>query len=113
MILCAAVRGPELVKHGGQWRYGEERDREVMGMKVRLIFQVARSKGVKRLVLGALGCGAYGNPPEEVAGIFRRVLVGGRRRERVGGWFEEIVFAIFDEGDNLRVFREVFADVLE
>jgi len=97
----------------GQRVYEVENDREVMTMKVRLLLQVARERGVKRLVLGALGCGAYENPPEEVAGIFRKVILGSKRRKGVGEFFEEIVFAIFDDGENLRVFREVFADVLE
>jgi uncharacterized protein (TIGR02452 family) len=113
VISCAALKGPDVVKtEEGKRVYEVESDREVMTMKVRLILQVAREKGVRRLVLGALGCGAYRNPPEEVAKIFRKVILGDKRRKGVEG-FEEIVFAIFDDGENLRVFREVFADVLE
>ena len=90
--------------------YESGADKEMMVLKVRLILRVAKEKGVTHLVLGALGCGAYHNPPEEVAKIFRREILGGRGREGVTG-IEEIVFAIFDEGENLRVFREVFEDV--
>jgi len=63
-------------------------------------------------VLGALGCGAFGNPSEEVARTFRKIILGGREEGRrvgavEGGALEEVVFAIFDEGVNLRVFQEV------
>jgi uncharacterized protein (TIGR02452 family) len=110
IISCAALRNPDCVKTQGKWVYESGADKEMMVLKVRLILQVAKEKGVTHLVLGALGCGAYHNPPEEVAKIFRREILGGRGREGVTG-IEEIVFAIFDEGENLRVFREVFEDV--
>jgi hypothetical protein len=54
-----------------------------------------------------LGCGAYRNPPGEVAGLFKKAILGARKRAGVEG-IEEIVFAIFDDGENLRVFREAF-----
>lgn len=81
IISCAALRNPDLVKvetgeREGQWVYEDGRDREMMVLKVRHILRVAREKGVTHLVLGALGCGAYHNPPEEVARIFRREILG-------------------------------------
>jgi uncharacterized protein (TIGR02452 family) len=110
VISVAAIKSPELVKGPqGKWVYDVEQDKEDMVMKIRLIFQVARLKGVKKLVLGALGCGAYRNPPEEVAKIFKRVIFGDRKREGIAG-IEEAVFAIFDDGENLRAFREVFKE---
>jgi len=75
IISCAALRFPE-VEDG---RYAVEADREVMVMKVRLIIRAASMKGCKRIVLGALGCGAYSNPIREVAEIFRRVIYGSSR----------------------------------
>ena len=93
-----------------RWEFEDGRDKEATVLKVRHILQVAKEKGVTHLVLGALGCGAYHNPPEQVARIFRREILGGRGRKGVEG-IEEICFAIFDEGTNLRVFRETFKDV--
>jgi len=110
VISVAAIKFPEVVKGAeGKWVYDFQQDREDMVMKVRLIFQVAKQKGVRRLVLGALGCGAYRNPPEEVAKIFKKVIFGDRKRGPVEG-IEEVVFAIFDDGENLRTFREVFKE---
>jgi hypothetical protein len=93
------------------YEYAEESSREAMALKVRLILQIAKEKHITHLILGALGCGAYRNPPAEVAKVFRRVICGDRRHAGVTG-IEEILFAIFDDGENLRVFRDVFRDVL-
>lgn len=110
VISCAALKGPDIdVDAHGMKTYSRERDRETMTLKVRLILQIAREMGITHLVLGALGCGAYGNPPEEVARIFKKVICGGSRRLGFAEGIEEIVFAIFDDGENLRVFREVFS----
>ncbi|PVH80360.1 hypothetical protein DL98DRAFT_459721 [Cadophora sp. DSE1049] len=112
VISCAALKGPEVEKgENGKIVYSEERDREVMTEKIRLIFQIANEKGITHLILGALGCGAYHNPPEEVAKIFKKVILGGRRKEGVTG-IEEVTFAIFDEGENLRSFKKIFGDVM-
>ncbi|OBT92194.1 hypothetical protein VE01_10007 [Pseudogymnoascus verrucosus] len=109
VISCAALKGPDVeVDAQGRKIYAREKDRETMTLKVRLILQIAREMGITRLVLGALGCGAYGNPPEEVAKIFKKVICGDSRRYGYAEGIEEIVFAIFDDGENLRVFKEVF-----
>lgn len=129
VISCAALRFPETVIRGeraeedggpgaarGGMVYQNEGQREAMRCRVQTIVQAAVQNGVFHLVLGALGCGAYGNPPEEVAQIFKKVLCGDRKRPGVTveeSGIEEIVFAIFDEGENLRTFGEVFKDVSE
>jgi uncharacterized protein (TIGR02452 family) len=82
--------------------------------KIRLIFQIANEKGITHLVLGALGCGQFCNPPEQVAMIFRRVILGGCGSFGVTG-LQQITFAIFEDGphgQNLRNFETVFADVM-
>jgi uncharacterized protein (TIGR02452 family) len=58
------------------------------------------------LVLGALGCGAFRNPPEEVAICWLEVL---QEEEFGGGWWDTIWFAIYDtrnEG-NFEVFEKI------
>ncbi|KAL2070382.1 hypothetical protein VTL71DRAFT_13408 [Oculimacula yallundae] len=112
VISCAALKQPDVEKgKDGKMIYSEEKDKEVMMEKIRLILQVAKEKGITHLILGALGCGAYKNPPEEVATMFRKALLGGRRTEGITG-IEEVTFAIFDEGPNLTAFKEVFEDVV-
>ncbi|KFY10472.1 hypothetical protein V491_07632 [Pseudogymnoascus sp. VKM F-3775] len=109
VISCAALKGPNLdVNAEGKKVYARERDVETMTLKIRLILQIARETGITHLVLGALGCGAYGNPPEEVAKIFKKAICGDSRKHGYAEGIEEVVFAIFDDGENLRVFKDMF-----
>lgn len=116
VISSAALRFPE-VEAG---RYEKAGDRELMWEKMRGVMRVAVQGGVSKIVLGAWGCGAYGNPVEEVADGWRRVLVasagkGGRGGKEEWDGVEEVVFAISTkqaEGKNqLEVFRKVFEGV--
>ena len=72
--------------------------------KMRLCLRMAASRGHTLLVLGAIGCGAFRNPPEEVAECWGEVL---GEREFAWGWFREVWFAVFDQrGEgNFRIFR--------
>lgn len=53
------------------------------------ILAVAASHGHRRLVLGAWGCGVFGNDPPTVADAFAVAL-------RQSPWFDEVVFAVLD-----------------
>jgi uncharacterized protein (TIGR02452 family) len=67
---------------------------------------MAAQKNHGLLVLGALGCGAFANPKEEVAYCWLEVL---REQEFQGGWWEEIWFAVLDtrQEGNFEVFERV------
>lgn len=93
-----------------------DRDRELVTRKMKAVLRMAQSKGSETLILGAWGCGAYGNPVKEVAKIWRKVIVGSNRdRRRNAGerWegIKEIIFAIPDR-TMLREFERCFSDVL-
>jgi len=77
-------------------------DRDVTKDIVKLVLRVAAKRGQKRLVLGALGCGAFGNPPGEVAAVFREVF---EEKEFRGRWME-IVFAILPYKNNVEAFSK-------
>jgi uncharacterized protein (TIGR02452 family) len=66
------------------------------------ILSVAASHGDRRLVLGAWGCGVFGNDPAVVADAFAAAL------RRVGG-FELVVFAVLDRAPGTPTLR-AFAD---
>lgn len=53
------------------------------------VLDVAAAHGSHRLVLGAWGCGVFGNDPAEVASAFAHALA-------VRPWFEHVTFAILD-----------------
>ena len=65
-----------------------------------------REKEVKHVVLSAFGCGAFQNPPEEIAALYREVI------SEMHQLFLVIAFAIFAPGygpnDNFQVFQKAF-----
>lgn len=68
-------------------------DRELTKDKMRLCLRIAANQGHTMVVLGALGCGAFKNPPREVVACWSEVL---SESEFEGGWFAEIWFAVLD-----------------
>jgi len=77
-------------------------------VKARLILRCAALKGHDAVVMGALGCGAWRNPPQHVAEVFSGVLSEPEFRGR----FAKIVFAILkpvnDITDNFEAFSRLF-----
>ena len=76
--------------------------------KIRTIYRIGLMHGHDSLVLGAFGCGAFHNPPREMAQLFKEVLEEDEFKDR----FRLITFAIFsdhnDFGGNLGAFKQVF-----
>lgn len=77
----------------------DEVERE-MRARVTRSLAVASAHGHTHLVLGAWGCGVFGNDPAVVADAYRRELDGD-----YAGVFEEIVFAVLDLSDERRTIR--------
>ncbi|MCX4471421.1 TIGR02452 family protein [Micromonospora sp. NBC_01655] len=61
----------------------------VLTRRAMRILQVAATNGHRRLVLGAWGCGVFGNDPVTVASAFATAL-------HHSPWFDTVVFAILD-----------------
>ncbi|OJJ35398.1 hypothetical protein ASPWEDRAFT_40593 [Aspergillus wentii DTO 134E9] len=103
VLSMAALRRP-LVTGGG--KYANASDVEIVKNKIRQILRVLAENKISHCVLGALGCGAFRNPPAEVARIYKEVLDEDEWR----GVFEEIVFAVLDtRGElNYKIFQAVF-----
>ena len=79
---------------------------ETMTRRIRILLAVAAHHGHRNLVLGAWGCGAFGNRPDDVSACFRQVLV----EEHFGRLFDHVCFAIYgpEDGQNLRAFQTTF-----
>ena len=79
----------------------------VFERRIRMILELARRKGHRNLVLGAWGCGAFGNSPSLVAACFRKALADGRW----AGDFDFVGFAIpYRRNDrNFRAFESCFS----
>ena len=98
MIAVAGIRKPRL-EHG---LYSED-DRHLVNLKIESIFKIAINHGYDSLVLGALGCGVFQNPPEEVASIFKVMLNTYKKH------FKKIVFAVLSvqSSENIRTFERI------
>ena len=89
MIAVAGIDMPELVRVGDELRIAPA----LVGTaenKIRTVLRIACRHGQRALVLGALGCGAFRNPPAHIAELFRKVL----SESEFGGAFGRICFAV-------------------
>ncbi|MGN1037865.1 MAG: TIGR02452 family protein [Mailhella sp.] len=59
------------------------------------MIRTAIEEGYTRLVLGAWGCGSFGNDPELVAKLFHQALMD-PNGSCLGDFFTEIIMAVFD-----------------
>lgn len=66
--------------------------------KIRTIFRIGLKHGHDSLVLGALGCGAFCNPPQHIARLFHEVLY----ENEFANKFKHIVFAILEDHNSHR-----------
>jgi uncharacterized protein (TIGR02452 family) len=73
-------------------------ERKQMVYTVRSLLLAASQQRQHVLVLGALGCGAFNNPPADVASVFREVL----SERRFSKAFSRVVFAILDDHNTGR-----------
>jgi uncharacterized protein (TIGR02452 family) len=74
------------------------------------VLAIARRHGHRRLVLGAWGCGVFGNDPSTVAGAFAGLLTAGGP---FADAFDHVVFAIMDNDPiPAAAFRMAFAPAI-
>ena len=79
----------------------EERNATALKERIRFILNMAEREGVKTLILGAFGCGAFSQDPHAVSEEFMTLLRSGKYG------FEKVVFAIPNQrSENYRVFRD-------
>jgi uncharacterized protein (TIGR02452 family) len=96
-ITCAAPYAPAI---------GQPEAGDLLQRRIHRVLAIARAYGYSALVLGAWGCGAFGNDAHRTAIDFRHAL-----ENEFSGVFFDIVFAITDwslERRFLGPFREVF-----
>lgn len=103
VMSMAAIRRPYLTKKNTY----HEQDRALMRDKIRMVLQTAHYHGLDTLVLGAWGCGAFYNPPTDVALLFKELLVDGEFR----GVFRHVSFAVLEPRGSTPVLGNAFRDV--
>ena len=103
VITCAA---PQFRKPLSMGENPEARSRlyDVHLIRGKRIIESAVKNGVKILILGAFGCGAFNNDPEIVAKAYRTLMISYAHH------FDEVKFAVYctDAAEhNYRVFKEI------
>ena len=84
-----------------------EKLKELNYHKIKAIIECAVENNIDILILGALGCGAFDNPPNLVSAMFKKVLID----EEYYKYFIKVHFAIFTmphETKNLNAFQKTF-----
>jgi len=85
---------------------------KTMVQRIKTILNIFEVNGCTDLVLGAFGCGVFGNDPEFVSAVFHQVI-----REDYEGVFQSVTFAIWTppkchnpmEDPNYSAFRNEFS----
>lgn len=95
------------IASGGGLRPGSSEWDETVRTRIRAVLHAVREERCECLVLGAFGCGAFGNPPQLVAAKFAEALSSPEFR----GAFGTVVFAILgataSDTGNLASFHDM------
>lgn len=100
VITCAAPNKSAARRYG---KVSVQENTDVLKSRIRFVLDIAADNHIDTLILGAFGCGVFGQDAGEVAGIFKECLQNGY------GCFNKVVFAIpGDHTNNLDAFKKVF-----
>lgn len=100
-IACAGIHNPKIDWFGSYKMFSNNEDYLLTREKIYAIFKTACLYGHDSLVLGALGCGAFHNPPEVIAQIFNDALRDYKH------CFKYICFAVYSINDpNYDIFSK-------
>lgn len=102
-ITSAAVNASVLLQRDPARR---ELINPAMAARVRKVLTIGAAHAHTAIVLGAWGCGAFGNDGHEIASLFQQAVT-----DEFRGVYETVIFAILDFSDNhqfIRPFQNVF-----
>lgn len=89
-ITCAAPNATALQSKN------DKRDlKEILEKRIKKILSVALLQDSQHLILGAWGCGVFGNDPKLVSGLFHKLLFN-----EFEGMFPEVTFAVLDSSEE-------------
>jgi uncharacterized protein (TIGR02452 family) len=102
VVSVAAHRNPMILMDGTLPSYIYRNTAD----KVQMIYQLGLMQRYDCLILGALGCGAFNNPPYEIAEIFCDIT--GVYAQK----FKKIIFPIKcgNDNDNCEIFQDAFLE---
>lgn len=100
VITCAAPNKSSAQKYQN---VSDEENSKALRSRIKFVLDIAKDNNVETLILGAYGCGVFGQNPKEVASIFKKYL------NTTHICFDKVAFAIpKGKGGNLEAFRDVF-----
>lgn len=103
VLTCAAPNKRAAQK---KCHVSNEENYSVLHDRIDFALSVAAENEPETLILGAYGCGVFGQDPTEVAEIFKSLL-----NDKYQGVFKVVVFAIPNAaGANFKAFQSVFAN---
>lgn len=100
VLTCAA---PKMVEIKENFPEAEYLVPEVLAARIEGIFRAAIYANIRYFVVGAWGCGVFGNDPILMALMFQQAIT------KYGNYFEHIVFAIYGcvEDENYVAFNNI------
>lgn len=72
---ASMLRTPELVDEDGEVSLANQKDAELVLRKMEAVRDIFLQQGIRKVILGAWGCGAYGNPVSVIARSWKKVLL--------------------------------------
>lgn len=101
VLTCAAPNKTAAQKY---CNVPDEENTKWLRSRIDFVLSIAAQNKPDTLILGAYGCGVFGQNPTEVAKIFKELL-----NDKYFGEFERVIFAIPDKsGDNYKAFQAIF-----
>ena len=102
---CDVITCPAPNKKAAQ-EYSKITNKEnykVLEDRIRFVLEIAKENEVETLILGAFGCGVFGQDSREVATIFKKLI-----HNDYANVFKKIIFAIPSGNNNYMNFKNIF-----
>ena len=99
VITCAA---PNKTAAKMYQRVSDQENFDVLRTRIKFMLNIAQDNKVVNLILGAFGCGVFGQDAEEVAKIFMEELIKGTT-------IKQVIFAI-PKGENYDKFKKIMLE---
>lgn len=100
LITCASPNKTTAQK----WQnVSNEENSKYLRERIKFVLDIAKDNKVDTLILGAYGCGVFGQNPIEVAQIFKEYLTTTHK------CFKKVIFAIPSGNNNLPAFMNTFS----
>ena len=100
VITCASPNKTTAQK----WQnVSNEENSKYLRERIKFVLDIAKDNKVDTLILGAYGCGVFGQNPVEVTQIFKEYLTTTHK------CFKKVVFAIPSGNNNLPAFMNIFS----